>query len=245
MRIAYIILFHKNFEQTNLLINQLDDGNCDFTVYDYVFLLSGQDFPIKSNVEIQRFLTENGHSNFIEVVNHADKTYSKCLKRNSLKYRSCMMRRSFFSRLWKSCIITVTGGETRTFKIFKRKNPFNFAFEFGSQWWALTFECFRWILDYVETHPEYVAYYKNCLVPDESFFITLFMASPFKNTRKDYLTYLEWEENGNHPRVFADSDFDLLMKQKSKLFARKFDSSVDKSIIDKIIKRIKNQNINE
>lgn len=290
MKIAYIILCHKNLEQTNLLINQLDDGNCDFfvhidrkcpicnfdsnrvflvsnenrvdikwahvsmiyatinamkllksngTIYDYVFLISGQDFPIKSNAEIQNFLVQNGDSNFIQILDHSNKDYLRYLKRNSLNYSDFIIKPSFLAKVLKKLYIIITGGSNKTFKIFKRKNTLNTTFEFGSQWWAFTFDCFCWILSYIEEHPEYLEYYKNCLTPDESFFQTLFMVSPFANTKKDFLTYLEWSENNNNPRLFLENDFDLLMNQNNKLFARKFDFSVDKGIVDKITNKIK------
>ena len=173
MKIAYIILCHKNLDQTNQLINQLDDGFCDFyvhidkksstynfdstrvfmvkdknridikwahismvyatlnamklikaigKVYDYVFLLSGQDFPIKSNAEIQAYLTQHNGKNFIEVLDHLDKCYLRYLKRNSLKYSEAIMGRGFLQRAIKKLLIILTGGQNKTFGIFKRKN---------------------------------------------------------------------------------------------------------------------------
>lgn len=296
IKIAYIILCHKNFEQINLLIHQLDDGNCDFFVhidkkspkynfnssrvfsvsdeervdvkwghvsmvyatinamklvwagnkkYDYVFLISGQDFPLKSNIEIQHFLASNRDLNYIQVLEHTSKDYLQYSKRNTLKYSDFIMKRSFGAKVLKKLYIVITGGKNKTFKIFKRKNYLGLTFEFGSQWWALTYGCFMWMIDYIENNPKYLRYYENCLVPDESFFQTLFMNSPFKNSRKDFLTYLEWDKNNNNPRVFINSDFDLLIGQDDKIFARKFDFSVDKSIVDKIIGRLgeKNDNI--
>lgn len=293
IKIAYLILCHKKFEQINLLIHQLDDGNCDFFVhidkkspkynfnssrvfsvadenrvdvkwghvsmvyatintmklvkdcnkkYDYVFLISGQDFPLKSNIEIQQFLAQNSKLNYIQILDHTGKDYLRYSKRNSLKYCNFIMKRSFLSKVLKKLYIIITGGKNKTFKIFKRRNYLGVTFEFGSQWWALTYECFIWMMDYIECNPEYLKYYEKCLVPDESFFQTLFMNSPFKNSQKDFLTYLEWDKNNNNPRVFVNSDFDLLIGQDDKIFARKFDSSVDKSIVDKIIDKLGEKN---
>lgn len=40
-------------------------------------------------------------------------------------------------------------------------------------------------------------YYKNCLVPDESIFQTLFMNSNYKDTREDKLTFVDWNGQVN------------------------------------------------
>lgn len=289
IKIAYIILCHDNLEQTNVLINQLDDGNCNFFVhidkkadvyqfdsnhvtlvpnekrvdvkwghismiyatinamslvernhsnYDYVFLISGQDFPLKSNIEIQRYLTRHDGCQYIEVLEHSHKDYLRYLKRNSLLYNDFLMKRTFLAKMAKKFFIFVTGGKKKTFKIIQRKDQLRLTFEFGSQWWALTFDCFMWILKYIKNHPEYLEFYKKCLVPDESFFQTVFMHSPFRSARRDSLTYLDWTGR-NHPKTFLNSDFKLLMSQQDKLFARKFNFSVDKSIVDMIINKIR------
>lgn len=290
MKIAYIILCHKNLEQTRLLINQLNNGLCDFYVhidkksndcdfdlpnvykvsekervdvkwahisvvyatinamkliktvgkkYDYVFLISGQDFPIKSNVEIQEYLAQNYGSNFIEILDKKSLEYARYSKRNSLKYDEFLMERRFLSKALKKLLIIVTGGQTRTFKIFKRKNTLCVDFEFGSQWWVFTFECFEWILNHIESNAQYLEYYKNCLTPDESFFQTLFMLSPFKSTRKDFLTYLEWGANKNNPRIILEKDIDMLLKLDDKVFARKFDISIDSNTITLLRSKLK------
>lgn len=290
MKIAYIVLCHKNLDQTNQLINQLDNGLCDFYVhidkkcatfnfdssnvflvpdhdridvkwahvsmvyatlnamklvkatsreYDYVFLLSGQDFPIKSNDEIQAFLNQNKGSNFIEVLDHSSEDYLRYLKRNTLKYSECLMGRAFLPKALKKILIILTGGQNRTFSAFKRKNTTGVDFEFGSQWWAITYECFNWILNYAEEHKELLEYYKNCLTPDESFFQTIFMLSPYKDTKKDFLTYLEWDKNNNNPRILLENDIEMLINLKDKIFARKFDETVDQKAIMDLKNKIK------
>lgn len=289
MKIAYIILCHKNPQQVQGLIQQLDNGKNDFYLhidkkankndflfsqenifyvaeedredikwasiqmvsatiklmslvkkqnreYDYVILLSGQDFPIKTNAEIENCLKENKGFNFIEVLSHKDKNYKRYLKRNTIVYYNWMYKYSFIARMLKKLYILLTGGYNHTFPVFRRKNKFNFDFEFGSQWWAFTYDCFAWILNYIEDHPEIYHYYEKAITADESFFQTIYMLSPYKDKRKDKLTYLEMGRN--HPKTFIETDFELLSARKSELFARKFDIDVDSEIIEKIKEKI-------
>lgn len=91
-------------------------------------------------------------------------------------------------------------------------------------------------------NPWYEEGYKSSLTPDESFFQTLFMMSPYKETRHDYLHYVDWTSqdgyNGplvkNSPNTLTIADYDA-MKNSGYLMARKFDMNVSKEIIGKLI----------
>lgn len=199
-------------------------------VYDYVFLLSGQDFPIKSNTEIVGFLEDNSGYNFIEVVPHSSSAYKIFIKRNELYYPYFMQKSSMCSKVLKRLYIYLTGGYGHTFGLFKRKKSLNLTFEFGSQWWCLTYECLSWIINYIDNDSELLKFFNNSLVPDECFFQTIFMCSPYREKRHGNLTFLEWSKK-NHPRTFVEDDFGLL-KSSDCLFARKFDLDVDSKIIE-------------
>ena len=189
MKIAYIILCHKNAKQINMMIDALNDKENIFFIhldkksnienlikmgsnihilpedkridikwgnismikatknllqavfnskekYDYVWLLSGQDFPLKNQSKIKKYLEENRGKNFIEVIDQSDLTYNRLLKRNELYYPEWLMKMSLFSRVTKIIYMIVTGGLSKTL-FLKRKNFLNVKFYFGSQWWVL------------------------------------------------------------------------------------------------------------
>ena len=286
MRIAYLILCHKNADQVSTLINQLDNEQVDFYVhidkkntsfallerhnlfvlpldkrvdvtwatnsmvyamlnlvhsalnsnikYDYYCLLSGQDFPIKSNYEIQEYLQANSGCNFIEILPKDHQLYRRYCKRNALYYPMWMYGRSAICKFFKRMYIYLTGGFNRTYSLFQRKAPNGISFSFGSQWWCLTQECLQWIVDYLDNTPDVLSFYDNSLTPDECVFQTVFMMSPFSKTAKDKLTFLEWDVNGNNPRILTKADYQLLINS-DKLFARKFDCAQDCEIINLLI----------
>lgn len=204
--------------------------------YDYLCLLSGQDFPIRSMKDYQLLLDGN---NFIEVIERNTKDYDQYKKRCELHYPVWINNKSVFIKAVKRLYMLITGGYSYTFPILRRKKTFSFEFEFGSQWWCLTYECAMYMLEYCKIHPEYIDFFKTVIVPDECFFQILFMASPFRNTQKNNLTYINWNRkiNRRSPLIFTNKDFDLLQKiSENFCFARKFDINIDSPIVERLSK---------
>ncbi len=285
MRIAYLILCHKNPQQVQKLIDTLQNENVDFYIhidkkaenftllkkqnvfllpeeyrvdvkwatksmvdatlnlmtymlkkekaYDYVALLSGQDFPIKSNRRIFSHLAQKKGANYIELLPHSDGMYKRYSKRNQIYYPKWMFDFSFKTKVLKRLYIYLTGGYQKTFSVFRRKFSYDISFEYGSQWWCLTYDCVRWMFDYVERNSWFLEFFENALTPDECFFQTLFMLSPYKETACDRITFLRWGKNKNNPEILQTEDFVFLINSPY-LFARKFDMSVDAIILEKL-----------
>lgn len=289
MKIAYIMLCHKNAEQINTLVNELLKNDADVYIhldlksnirdeiiknervilldekecysvswggndmikatlsllnkvkqsnkkYDYVWLVSGQDFPIVSAEEIEKRLSENKETNYIEIIEDS-KEYNRYNKLYEIWYPKWITKNNNFIKSIKRIYMILTGGFNHTFKIFKRKKPIDYNFQFGSQWWTLTYGAAMYILDYCNNNPKYLKYFEHCIIPDECFFQTLFMASPYRNKRKTNLTFVNWKGDRRSPSTLTIEDKEML-KDKSKDFciARKFDFEIDSEII-KIIQK--------
>ena len=91
----------------------------------------------------------------------------------------------------------------------------------------------KWIYNFLENYPEYIKLFKHSLCPDECFFQTLVMNSPFANTTKPYLHYIKWEKGKSSPKTLTTIDYEEL-KKAEKLIARKFDINVDAEIIERL-----------
>ena len=91
----------------------------------------------------------------------------------------------------------------------------------------------QWIVDYLNEHIEYGKFFEHSLCPDECFFQTLVMNSPFASSVKPYLHYIKWGKGKSSPRILTESDYQEIV-DSSKLMARKFDIDVDKEIINKL-----------
>ncbi len=203
--------------------------------FNYFWLCSGQDFPIKPIKDIVSFF-ENKTCNFINLFNSQNSTgkYTNYDKRNSLYYPKWIMENTLLQRILKRVYVEITGGYNKTL-FFSRKNIANLKFYFGSQWWCLNSKTIKWIIKYCKEHKEYLNFYKNCATPDESFFHTLVFNSPYKNNVSNYLHYIDWLGCKNSPRILTIKDFDKI-KKSNYLMARKFD--IDETLIKNIIEEI-------
>lgn len=200
--------------------------------YDYYIYISGEDYPCKPTELIANLaLKQENRMQFWnsfsidEVFNHYD-------KRNSLYFPNWIIGRSFFQRAIKRLYIQITGGYDQA-KI-KRKNTLNCQFYFGSSWWGLNGKTIDWMLNYLSKHPQFYKFYKNCLNPDESFFQTLFMLSPYGTTNTDFLTYLKFlpknknsKYTKNSPEYLNDEDIEKAKKSEY-FFMRKICFNKDK-----------------
>lgn len=200
--------------------------NCDVK-FDYYWLLSGEDFPIKKIDEIKSFLSANKGKNFINIIDKNSGEYKKLRKRNDLYYPKWMMKRDKIAIIFKFAYMFMTGGLSKTI-FLKRKSEIEFYY--GSQWWVFTYDCINYIYNELN-QSNLLQFYRNSLVPDESVYQTVFMNSEYAKTKADKLTYVYWEKNSNHPKTFRMEDYEELMSN-DKYMARKFDENIDNDIID-------------
>lgn len=196
--------------------------------YGHYFLISGQDFPIKSIGEIVKFLNEHENENFIDC-----SSIKKFEKRNDIFFPRMVVGRRKWQKILKNILVYATGGWSHTFSVIKRAAPSNVQYYFGSQWWCLNDAMVKWIYNFLENYPEYIKLFKHSLCPDECFFQTLVMNSPFANTTKPYLHYIKWEKGKSSPKTLTTIDYEEL-KKAEKLIARKFDINIDAEIIERL-----------
>lgn len=204
--------------------------------YGHYLLCSGQDYPLVKASELSDFLNKNADFNFVQIwaskkgggyTNNYD-------KRTEIYYPYSVLGNTLPKRIAKRALVELTGGYNRTWPIFRRKQLENVDFYFGSQWVCISGEMEKWVEEYIKNHQEFIEFYRHTNCPDESFFQTLLMNSPYKDRRQDYLHYIDWSSGGNSPKNLDVSDIDRMMKS-GKLMARKFE---DEGVIEILKKRI-------
>lgn len=204
--------------------------------YGHYLLCSGQDYPLVKASELSDFLNKNADFNFVQIwaskkgggyTNNYD-------KRTEIYYPYSVLGNTLPKRIAKRALVELTGGYNRTWPIFRRKQLENVDFYFESQWVCISGEMEKWVEEYIKNHQEFIEFYRHTNCPDESFFQTLLMNSPYKDRRQDYLHYIDWSSGGNSPKNLDVSDIDRMMKS-GKLMARKFE---DEGVIEILKKRV-------
>ncbi|MEH2260916.1 beta-1,6-N-acetylglucosaminyltransferase [Nostoc sp.] len=210
--------------------------------FDYIILLSGQDYLIKSNAYIKTFLQANQGKEFIEYFSLPDSRWGGGGLRR-IEYWHIRWNNKCFSipekQEFKSPIASFLYSLLILPFLKKRKLPEGFAIYGGSQFWCLTGECIKWINIFVKKNPKFVKRFNYTFCADEIFFHTLILNSPFKDkVVNDNLRYIDWSNiNPYHPKTLDKNEFEKI-RQSEKLFARKFDASKDSDILDMIDQRI-------
>jgi Core-2/I-Branching enzyme len=190
--------------------------------YDRLVLLSGQDYPIKSNRYIQEFFTQAADKNYLGYFSLSSKNiWTDCEGIYNVKRRT-----GDFHLLYRSRIVRLP---------LNRKLPYSMATYGGSLWFNLTRECVEYIVGFVKNDRKYVNFMKHTFLPDEMFFQTLLLNSPLRSTIvNNDLRYIDWEKaNPTPPATLMVEDFESL-RQSSALYARKFDLDRDTEIFDLI-----------
>lgn len=208
--------------------------------YQYLHLISGVDFPIKSQKYIHEFFDRNNGKEFIhfEGKDFPEEDYEKVRCYYPLqKYVGNKKKDSSFLY----CIQRAIVNTQKLLKVDRHKKE-NIRFYKGANWVSITGAFARYLVEHKE---ELYKTYRYSMCCDEVFVHTLFMNSPFqdnlydKSFADDYKMckrYIDWNRGG--PYVFRLEDYDELMASDA-LFARKFSYDIDRQIVDKIYQNIK------
>lgn len=202
--------------------------------YKYYHLLSGVDFPLKTQDEIKAFFEKNNNKEFIrfdhaaiERGSHIDRVkyyylFQNMIGRNSSKIAEIFRRiQNLTIKLQKAVNVDRT-----------KKIPI--AIYKGTNWVSITHNLAKYI---IEQEKNLHKWFNYTLCVDEIFLHTIAMNSPYKDCIVDNsLRYIDWKRGG--PYTFTGDDYDELI-QSDCLFARKFSYDKYPEIVDLVEKRLK------
>lgn len=190
--------------------------------YDYIHLMSGQDYPIQPAADIYAFFCAHRGSEFLEF-KHFDKwaaeSYPRIREYHFTNYK--FPGRYYFQWMLNKLLPA-------------RKSPLVMEYYGSSMFWAMSAGCLGYILDLLEKNLRFRRFMQFTWGSDEFIFQTLVMNSSYKaNVVNDNLLYLERAYGASHPNILTSCRLDAI-RQSGKLFARKFDMAADALILDKI-----------
>ena len=201
-------------------------------LYQHYHLISGADLPIKTQDQIVSFFELNRDKEFVRfekpVYSYQNRTQYYHLLQDKVG-RS----HNFLYRGSELLIVELQ-------KILHIKRNKNITFQKGTNWFSITDNFARYVVDKEEWIKKTFRYTFCC---DEVFLQTLLIGSPFidnlyhkefDNDLHAIMRLIDWKRG--KPYTFRSSDFDELCESEM-LFARKFDASVDSEIIKSIEKK--------
>ncbi len=178
---------------------------------DHLILISGQDYPIKSNTYIREFLERgDGRSFFLHFPLPTENWTNGGLYR---------------IRRWH--------WRYRGFHLslpLRRTLPVGLAPWGGSAYWIMSRSALHTVVRFLDENPSYDRFFQHVDIPDELFFQTILLNSAEAERCVDFrLHYTEWSRTPA-PAILTSDDYPHLV-ESSCLFARKFDAAVDDRIL--------------
>lgn len=184
--------------------------------YSHIHLLSGEDILVKPVKDFLNFFTINEEKNYINYDyfpkhwEHRYTLYHFLIKRKRNVAQSGM----FF--MYKKLV--------RVLPFLKRKLPYRFNPYIGSQWWSLSLNTVKEIMDFTEHYPYFLKFMRHVQIPDEMFFQTILMNHLRDQTVvNNTLRYIDWESPERGRPAYLDERDIQKINQTDCFFARKID----------------------
>ena len=202
------------------------------TEHAYYHLLSGMDLPIKSQEQIFAFFEKY---NGLEFVDEDDVAISEAAL-SRVKYTH-----KFYGKAGsvKDILGALSVKGQKLLGVDKTQKYGNIIFQKGRNWFSITHGLAKLVVEKEDWIQEV---FGQSVCGDELFLQTVARNSEYAekicnpNTMPEVpdTRYIDWKRgSNNNPYVFREDDFEEL-KNALGLFARKFDMSVDKKIVEKL-----------
>ncbi len=178
--------------------------------YDYMSLLSGRCYPIRSRRYIRGVLADHAGAEFINSVAMPNAAVGKTLARLERFYpRSDQSRLELVRRILAELPTGHRVGHlpSRQWLLSRdwRRALGSMAPHGGSSWWTLTGDACRHIDAFVQAEPQVIRFFENTRSADEVLFQTILAGSPFAPRIRRSLMYADWVAQGRHPAEITES----------------------------------------
>lgn len=207
---------------------------------DYVHLITGQDFPVKSPQQISDYLKENYGTEYLSARPLPIKTWIEGGLNRVIYYNPYEI---FNAKSWQRLFIKAFV-QMQKIVGYKRKLPSELNSLYGgSTYWTLTLPAVEYYLSFLDKHPNVLETYKYTFCAEEILLHSILMNSPFKEkVAKKNLRFMLWENrDGIYPANLDERDFEDIISSDA-FFARKFEYPVSGKLRDKLIRYLSGSN---
>lgn len=193
--------------------------------YDFINLMSAQEYPIKPVEFIYNYFNNNIGKSFITLEDHNSEWWIEAEPRiNTYHLTNFDFKGRYFIQKFINKILP------------KRKFPLPVTLYGGpcSSWWTFSMEMCKYVVEFIDINPQFKRFAYFTWAPDEFLIPSIIMNSPLRNTIiEDNFRYIDWTSGGANPKILTTRDFENI-KTSNKFIARKFDIKVDTEVLDMI-----------
>ncbi|HUJ10925.1 MAG TPA: beta-1,6-N-acetylglucosaminyltransferase [Verrucomicrobiae bacterium] len=229
------------FSAVQAVVRGIDELLLSGTPFDYVIYLTGQDYPIKTNRQIKTALKNAKGRSFLS---YLPLPFEGTHPAGGRIIQNASRIECWHAHLFGHYLRLPLRGSSRFCRAAnlmlpkQRRFPRGFQPYGGWAYWCLARQHVLYVHHFVKAHPSFVRFFRFVKSADEICFQTILLNSLFKNRMiNDDLRYVDWSTEDCHPKLLRQDDLGPLISSP-KLFARKFDSQVDATILDLIDEHI-------
>lgn len=211
-----IAVYWADWSQVRATLNSLAEIVEAVPEFDKVVFISAQDFPLLSNAALAHALDRMRGSELLEYAPLGRDGWA-CQERYQYFY---LPRRGRLSAFANKVVPRAMRGLGLRREMTGGMCPYG-----GSCWWALSQPCIEMILARLKAEPSLERFFRTVACPDELFFQTVVMDSPFAaKVVSNNFRYIAWPDSGAcHPKILDADDFDNIAHSGAH-FCRKLDT---------------------
>ncbi len=199
-----------DYSQIEAILILVDTAMAASQRYDYLVLLSGSDYPLRTAAQLEAYFAKYRGSEFINMVAMPSTAASKPLSRLTEYKPRPGPKAKLAAQVRRVLIKAGIISRTRDYKTcFGALTPYA-----GSTWWALTHDACAHIQNFVARNPRIMKFFVNTNCPDELVFQTILGNSPFKDKVRRNLTYTDWSRGGRSPSNIEMRHIELIRSEK-------------------------------
>ncbi|HEY4155708.1 MAG TPA: beta-1,6-N-acetylglucosaminyltransferase [Puia sp.] len=194
--------------------------------YDFINIMTGQDYPIKPVSTIYSTLEKNRGKNFICYEDDGEWWSHAIARIQKYHFTDFGFRGRYRLQFLMNTLLP------------ERKFPLPYTLYGGPRGMCmiLSTDCLKYVVNLIDSNKRLRRFIRLTWGADEFLIPTLIMNSEFRKTVvNNNFYYIDWTGGGTNPKTLTTEDYESLC-QSDKMFARKFDMARDPAILDMLDK---------
>lgn len=216
--------------------------------FDWLVLISGQDYPIRPITAIEQSLADAEVDAFIGTGPCGRPPFRRAIGEFAFRYyyrwrpAPGVVAGLVAQHGWRG--LPLIGSRVMPSGVWvgvrAPRSPFGpqLVCHVGSDWFTLSRTAVDAVDHFIRVRPEVVDFYRRTLIPTESFIHTVLANDDSLRLSPDNRRHLVFDApDRSAPRILRTQDLDSILLSGAD-FARKFDETIDKGVLDEIDRRV-------